>query len=422
MSEQHVLASRYLLADWFTALARADGIDLRHYTNREDAFVFRSPAGREVTAIYTKQTPFLEFRAETAEDQAVISSIVAKAIANTISRSFGSEVWYTLEFSEAPFDMFSPFSMLSGFMLRLGAQQRIVGWRRLGASVLLNFTELGSVDSNQQGSPLAPRAAVKVHAVVPGPCHGYFSDFLMHQSVEPIAVICGFALGRPVDPPPGLFPSTEEEVAEAISKRRDATVLTLGRRGVSLDVFTPCAVDGGRAWSARARSALITFDAAQRQERDSVASILYVVAAESLALPAAKWRRERLTARFVDFYLRELSTDLDAIISHGNFEEAFGLRREGKSAETLRKRLLLEIYEIRSNQVHEGLLPTYGGLSMVNSFSGTQRGLVHDFAEAALLSYLHAPRSSLVGHPHLGCKSSGAPALATLDVTASGAS
>jgi hypothetical protein len=182
----------------------------------------------------------------------------------------------------------------------------------------------------------------------------------------------------------------------------DNSVLTLARKGVSLDVFSPAQVDGGIDWSSRIQSALITFDAAMRQERDSVANILYVVAAECLAVPAPKWRETRVTARFVDFYVRELGAELDAIISHGNFEEAFRTRRGGKKTKTLRKRLLLAIYKLRSRQVHEGLIPTYRGFGALN-FSGAdmQRSLIHDFAEAALLSYLRAPRSSLIGHPQL---------------------
>jgi hypothetical protein len=126
------------------------------------------------------------------------------------------------------------------------------------------------------------------------------------------------------------------------------------------------------------------------------------VAAESLTVPAPKWRTERLTARFVDFYVREIAADLDAIIAHGNAEEAFDLRRRGKKAETLRKRLLLKIYGVRSHQVHEGLLPTYRGFGFADGGTDMQRALIHDFAEAAILSYLRAPRSSVVGHPQLG--------------------
>jgi hypothetical protein len=266
----------------------------------------------------------------------------------------------------------------------------------------LEFKEAPSKETNPDQPFLAPRAVVQVHMAMPGPAHGFFSDFVAHSVIEPISSICGFALGRPVDPPAVLFPSEDGESDEADKRRLDMSVLTLARKGVSLDIFSHLSRAGGLALSSRARSALITFDAAMRQERDSVASILYVVAAESLSVPSAKWREQRLTARFVDFYLRELEQALDAIVAHGNFEEAFDIRRHGKGPESLRKRLLLKIYSVRSRQVHEGLLPTYRGMFGVHTGGADmQRALIHDFAEAAVLSYLSAPRSSLIGHPGL---------------------
>lgn len=95
--------------------------------------------------------------------------------------------------------------------------------------------------------------------------------FVAHNVVEPIAAICGFALGRSVDLPPMIFLSEDGEESEAVAKRRDPAVLTLARKGVSLDLFSPSAISGGIDWSARARASLITFDAGMRQERDSVA-------------------------------------------------------------------------------------------------------------------------------------------------------
>jgi hypothetical protein len=209
-----------------------------------------------------------------------------------------------------------------------------------------------------------------------------------------------------VDIPPAIFAKPNEKQKEAIERRLDPDVLTLARKGVALDVFSALGVDGGREWSDRARSALLTFDAAIRQDRDTVASVLYVVAAESLTVPATAWRDKRLVARFIDFYVRELASDLDVIIDHGNFEEAFQIKRGSRSRASLRKRLLEKLYSVRSLQVHEGLRPSYRGfLFGFRSGADMQRALVHDFAEAAILSYLSAPRCSLIGHPGLAVSS-----------------
>jgi hypothetical protein len=85
----------------------------------------------------------------------------------------------------------------------------------------------------------------------------------------------------------------------------------------------------------RARAALITFDAAVQQAHDSVACILYVVAAECLVMPHTEWRRSKLTKRFIEFLDELMPTELDQIVAHANFEETFGIRRGGRSPRAL---------------------------------------------------------------------------------------
>lgn len=402
MKNPQVQALRYLLADWFIHFASKAGLNLPQRGQGQNQLTLGSPATQEVVARFTEGPPFLEFVPKTGTDAKAVAEAASLATAKIAANDFGGVVWYNFELCETDFNFFSPHGGIGSLVLRLGTQQRILGWRRLGAPILLEFVEGPSKEANPDRPLLAAPAIVHVHVAVPGPAAGFFSDFVAHGIIEPISAICGFALGRPVDPPPALFPSRDGKSDEAARRQRDPSVLTLARKTVSLDIFSPTSVDGGLDWSSRARSALITFDAAMRQERDSVASILYVVAAESLTVPSAKWREHRLTARFVDFYLRELAPALDTIVAHGNFEEAFDIRRHGKRPESLRKRLLLKIYGVRSRQVHEGLLPTYRGMFGVhNTAADMQRALIHDFAEAAILSYLGAPRSSLLGHPAL---------------------
>lgn len=75
-----------------------------------------------------------------------------------------------------------------------------------------------------------------------------------------------------------------------------------------------------------------------------------------------------------------MTTDLDQIVAHANFEEAFGIRR--------------------GTRLHEGLSPGYQSLGVgFDTGSETRRGLLADFAEAVILRYLAAPRVSLIGHP-----------------------
>jgi hypothetical protein len=142
-----------------------------------------------------------------------------------------------------------------------------------------------------------------------------------------------------------------------------------------------------------------------QQQRDIVACILYVVAAECLTMPNAEWRHAKLTKRFRESFDELMPQELDTIVAHGNFEEVFDLRRGTRTARALRRELLDRIYDFRSGQLHEGLAPSYQGLDIGSAMRHeVRRGLFADCAEGAILRYLSVPRSSLVGHPAFGPK------------------
>jgi hypothetical protein len=138
-----------------------------------------------------------------------------------------------------------------------------------------------------------------------------------------------------------------------------------------------------------------------QQERDAIACILYVVAAESLTAPDTPWRQSKLTKRFIEFFADLMPNELDQIVAHGNFEEAFGIRRCKRSARALHRKLLERIYDYRSAQLHEGLDLDYTTLGAAIGGEVARRALLAEFAEGAILRYLAAPRGSLIGHPAL---------------------
>ena len=277
-----------------------------------------------------------------------------------------------------------------------------LGWRRLGSGVLLEFEEETTDNGEEQPSPFAPRTIVRIHMAIPGPCRGPFVADIAPNVLEVVAAICSFALGRPVDiPPTGVFASKDDAVAELDERRRDPEIHDLARNGISLDILQRLADLGGPESALKARDALIAFDSALRQSREQVACILFVAAAECLANPRTEWKRERLTKRFIDFFRRLMPEDLDEIVNHDNFEDAFGIRRGRRTPHALRRELLSRIYDMRSEPVHEGLGPSLYGLGFPDRAfkAGARRALVSDFAQMAILRFLEAPQSSLIGHP-----------------------
>src|SRR5690606_16486424 len=107
----------------------------------------------------------------------------------------------------------------------------------------------------------APKAHARIHIAVPAPCVGIFSGHLSHSVLETVAAICSFALGRAVSLPPTTFPSPPDIASELGERQRDQDVMTLARKGTSLDIFSVVTSPGGLDHSQRLRASFLTFDA-----------------------------------------------------------------------------------------------------------------------------------------------------------------
>lgn len=397
---------RRLTADWFGRLAEQAGLMLTQQGTSGVSFTFGSPDGLRVTAAPIEEEPFLAFTSSDQSRAEEVGQLASRAALEAALPHFGGEVWYSTSMLETPWSLATAQPM-SSLILRLGTQTRIIGWRRLGRSILLEFSE-EQLEGAGDGKPqlLAPKAQVKLHVAVPGPRAGHFSSHVAHSVIETVGAICTFALGRPVALPPTAFPAEVSETEELEQRKVDPSVLTLARKSVPLDIFGWLGQPGGFQVFERLRASLLTADAAVKQEHDSVAAILYVVAAECLTVPPGEWRQSRLTKRFREFYAEMIPEALDGIVNHANFEEAIGLKRGSRTARALRRDTLDRIYSYRSGLLHEGLDPVYRGF-IADVGSQMKRALFADFVEAAILAYIRAPRSSVVGLPILEPDQSG---------------
>jgi len=393
--ETDLQLKRMLLVDWFAHLGVEAGYPFTQYGTSGRAFTVGGSQAFHVTAHYTEQRPYLRFVASEPTKQTQVDTLAHNAIQRIDRREFGGPVWYSTQLDDPGFRLSASF--MGSFVERLSAQTRVTGWRRLGRDVLLEFTEVGAEAVDHV---MAPQARVKVHIAAPGPRPGHFASHVAHGVLETVASICTFALGRSVALPATIFPTKPAELADLLSRHTNPAVLTLARKHVSLDIFTQLSVPGGLAIFRRERAALTTFAAAMSQDIDLVACMLYVVASECLTMPDTPWRHKQIIRRFLEFFEELIPSALDTIVAHDNFESVFGLRRGSRAAHSLRKRLLDRLYDFRSGLVHGGLPPSYRGLGLaVEDGSTVRRALFADFAEAAILGYLQAPRSTLIGHP-----------------------
>src|SRR5690348_13351621 len=246
---------RALLMDWFEHFAIASGLAITQRGTVGGKYTFGTISGTGVTATPTDAPTWLSFAAEDVANRTAVGEAASKARSKVDAGDFGSEIWYSVPLREPVFNF---FASRSAFIFRLGTQMRIKGWRRLGSSILLDFDETTSEEGVKKADALfAPQALVTAHIAVPCPFPGQFSGLIINGIVETVAAITTFALGRPVDIPPAIIPKEIGKQKEAIALRRDPSVLTLARKRVSLDVFSPLAVDGGIEWSFRARAALL---------------------------------------------------------------------------------------------------------------------------------------------------------------------
>jgi hypothetical protein len=165
-----------------------------------------------------------------------------------------------------------------------------------------------------------------------------------------------------------------------------------------LDVFGELQARGGVDAMLRLRGSLLAYHAALRQTSADVAVMLFVTSIEALTSPRALWGKEKVTQRFVKSLIELCPNAVDALLGHANVEEAFGYARKGGLARQ-RRELLELIYETRSLPTHAGLGLSGPFMAIVGSTQSIRVALLSDLARAAILSFLHAPRSSIIGHP-----------------------
>jgi len=392
-----------LSASWLLRLVREAGYDVPQTSLSVAPFIIGRPDGFNITVTPQDNAPWITAVSSDQGRQDEIDELVRRSGelcrgALMPGAEFGGHVWYTSKLvGEAP-NLADPM-FFSRVQEMLSAQVRIIDeWRRLGSDVLLNFREDGPEgDVRDDNFLFPPRPIVDVYISVAGPIDGPFTRPIAHRAMEFVAAICTFALGRPVNLPPNIWPARDEMLAELESRRKDMTVLTLARFGMSLDMFHLVALADMDSWS-RLQGALLSYDAAIRQQREQVAVILYVVAAECLTNPLQPWKAGRLTTRFIKFFDELMPAELDSMVQHGNFEQAFGIVRGSKSPQKLRRMMLDSLYGFRSEPVHEGLAMAYEGFAF-SGVAAQRRMFASWFAQSAILRYLESPRTSLIGHP-----------------------
>jgi hypothetical protein len=129
--------------------------------------------------------------------------------------------------------------------------------------------------------------------------------------------------------------------------------------------------------------------------------MLFVSAIEALIAPRLEWGKEKVTKRFIKGVRSLCPQAVDNLIAHPNIEMALQLRLKG-SPSRRRYDVLDGIYAMRSVPTHMGIgLSRNAMLLALGSSENMRVALLSDLARAAILGFLQAPRSFLIGHPLL---------------------
>jgi hypothetical protein len=305
------------------------------------------------------------------------------------ARDAGGGVWWQLAYrGDLGFEM--TYSL--HFMRVMNEQRRFDGYFRFTPSAFVKF-ELDEAWRKQALSP--PKFEATVTFWVPSPGYGPFGSSLAEDLGQRVRAVISFLTGIPVDPPPVFFPPKPEQVDEARAEGAKASVdlaSELGRLGYY--VLSPGRLPANEALS-RYLGALLAYEQAIYQRSDHLVVALMVSAIEALSSPEAAWGKLRVTARFKAFVEEAAGETLDEVLAHGNCAEAFPRAKS-------RRRLLDDLYEMRSVPLHTGLMG-----HRVTQLPGFETGLTARvmltsiLARATVKAFSERPFTSLVGHPSL---------------------
>lgn len=232
----------------------------------------------------------------------------------------------------------------------------------------------------------------------PGPGPSEWSQRNVAGCAEVVAAICAFATGRPVEYQVPQFPAKDTYAERAVARRHSPEIMGLARDFVSLDVVGDLPMRGGLDAVLRVRGALLAYHAALKQTTPDVAVMLFVTAIESLIAPHPEWGKDKVTTRFIKSLIDLCPYAVDALLAHDNVEQAFEYRKRGK-VNRQRQDLVNRIYQMRSTPTHTGLALSATGMAILGTPSSMRVALLSDLARAAILSFIRAPRSSVIGHP-----------------------
>ncbi len=375
-----------LFQDWFLLLAKGR-VEITGQGTSGESWTLNTTERNAIKIIFLPEKKALDISSPKEISEAVekISDESLKKIENN-SPTPGS--WWSIRFAaqQANLDQHSLLHMFRS----MGTYKRWPEKLRLAQSALLEIK-----DETGEHPALFPKLSIEASIVSPGAAGGPFSKLQVERLVPVVSAVLSSCFGTPLTPDAAIFPVNEDKISEVIKGVRSNDILELGFQDSPIwSVLENCHLTGAGELADRLVGAMMAYEAGMLQRTDHSTLLFFVSAIEALTVPNLKAAKtQRLSKRFIYFLEEFCSKEMDEVMAHSGFEQAFGRLRS-------RKKFASELYSLRSQPVHTGRFGNYSGIPMANDQS-LKVGLVNDVVTGAIATLIKQPVSLLWGHPEL---------------------
>lgn len=375
-----------LFQDWLLLISKNE-IEVTGQGSSGETWRFNLGSSQSIEITYVADTGTINVIASAKIGQ-LVEKLSLAAHQKVVDQSPTPGSWWELSLSSAQTSLDQ--SSLLHMLRNLGAFKRGPEKLRMGRVALLKIN-----DKTDGQVSLFPKLIIRVDFLSPGAAGGPFSKLLAERSVPVINAVLSSCFGSPLMPSASIHSLKPDEVEATVKEIASDEIHELGFQGLPIWGFLQtCYLLDASELANRIIGAMMAYEAGMLQRTDHSTLLFFVSSLESLTVPNLKAARtQRLSKRFSYFLEEFCSEDIDKVMNHANFTEAFG---EIKN----KKKFINELYNLRSQPVHTGHFGNYSGMMMLNKQS-LKVGLVNDIVVAAIEALIKTPVSLLWGHPQL---------------------
>jgi hypothetical protein len=382
LTREHAL----LFQDWFLLLAKGS-IEITGQGSSGESWTLNTAEKDTIKISFLPEIKALDIQAP-KEISEVVEKLSKESFKKIESNTSTPGSWWSIGFSSEQNNM-DQNSLLHMFR-NLGSYKRGPEKLRLARSALLEIK-----DKTGEHPALFPKLSIKASVVSPGAAGGPFSKLQAERMVPVVCAVLSSCFGTPLTPNPSFFPVKEEKIKGVVEEVSSNEILELDFQGLPIwSVLQNCHLSGAGELADRLIGAMMAYEAGMLQRTDHSTLLFFVSAIEALTVPNLKAAKtQRLSKRF-SYFLEEFCTkEMDEVMSHSNFEQAFGKLSN-------RKKFASALYNLRSQPVHTGHFGNYSGMMMADDQS-LKVGLMNDVVTGAIAALIKQPVSLLWGHPEI---------------------